>query len=74
MRNPVTDLYKSDYYAWLQDRALRDRRIEDVDWENLAEEIDGLSRSEKARHKEPYGSAHRASPQTSVCARNFSRI
>ena len=49
MANSPSDLYERDYYAWLQDqvRALRERRIEEVDWENLAEEIDGLSRSEK---------------------------
>jgi hypothetical protein len=49
MRNPLSDLYERDYYAWLQDqvRALREHRIEDVDWENVAEEIEGLSKSEK---------------------------
>jgi hypothetical protein len=49
MRNSSSDLYERDYYAWLQEqaRALRERRIEDVDWENVAEEIDGLSRSER---------------------------
>jgi len=49
MRNSSSDLYERDYYAWLQDqvRALRERRIEDVDWENVAEEIEGLSNSER---------------------------
>ncbi len=48
LRNSSSDLYERDYYAWLQDqvRALRERRIEDVDWENVAEEIEGLSKSE----------------------------
>jgi hypothetical protein len=48
IKNSVPDLYQRDYYAWLQEqaRALRERRIEDVDWENVAEEIDGLSNSE----------------------------
>src|SRR5437899_4344236 len=47
--NSPPDLYERDYYAWLQDqvRALRERRIEDVDWENVAEEIEGLSNSER---------------------------
>lgn len=47
--NSPSDLYERDYCAWLQAqvRAMRERRIEDVDWENVAEEIDGLSRSEK---------------------------
>lgn len=42
-------LYGRDYYAWVraQVEALRRRRIEDVDWENVAEEIEDLGRSEK---------------------------
>jgi len=49
IKNPSSDLYERDYYAWLQDqvRALRDHSIEDVDWENVAEEIEGLSKTEK---------------------------
>ena len=49
IRNSPSDLYERDYYAWLLDqvRALRERRIEDLDWENVAEEIEGLSRSER---------------------------
>jgi len=49
IKNPSSDLYERDYYEWLQDqaRALRDHRIEDVDWENVAEEIEGLSNSER---------------------------
>jgi hypothetical protein len=48
-RNSLSDLYERDYYAWLQDQvqALREHRIEDVDWENVAEEIEGLSKSER---------------------------
>lgn len=44
-----TELYERDYYAWILDqvRALRERRIEDVDWENVAEEIEDLGKSEK---------------------------
>ena len=40
-------LYDMDYYAWVQDqvRALREHRTEEVDWENLAEEIDDLGKS-----------------------------
>lgn len=47
--NSPSDLYEHDYYAWLQNqvRALREHRIEDLDWENVAEEIEGLSKSEK---------------------------
>jgi hypothetical protein len=49
IRNSSSNLYDLDYYAWLQEqvRALRERRIEDLDWENVAEEIEGLSHSEK---------------------------
>jgi hypothetical protein len=49
MRNPSSDLYERDYYAWLQDqvRALRERRIEQVDWDNVAEEIEDLGKSER---------------------------
>jgi hypothetical protein len=48
-KNASSDLYERDYYAWLQDqvRALRERRIEEVDWDNVAEEIEGLSKSER---------------------------
>ena len=40
-------LYEDDYYAWVQDqvRALRERRIEEIDWENVAEEVDDLGKS-----------------------------
>jgi hypothetical protein len=49
IRNPSSDLYERDYYAWLQDqvRALREHRSEDVDWENVAEEIEDLGKSER---------------------------
>ena len=42
-------LYDHDYYAWVQAqvRALRERRTEEVDWDNVAEEIDDLCKSEK---------------------------
>jgi len=46
---PHSELYERDYYTWAQEqaRALRERRIEEIDWINLAEEIEGLARSEK---------------------------
>jgi hypothetical protein len=49
LTNSLSDLYERDYYAWLQNqvRALRERRVEDLDWENVAEEIEGLSNSER---------------------------
>lgn len=46
---PGSELYDRDYYAWVQDQvdALRRRRIEDVDWENVAEEIEDLGKSQR---------------------------
>jgi len=44
-----SQLYDHDYYAWIRDqvRALRERRIEEVDWENVAEEIEDLGKSDR---------------------------
>lgn len=46
---PPSDFYERDYYAWIlqQASALRERRIEDIDWANVAEEIEDLAKSEK---------------------------
>ena len=46
---PGSELYDRDYYAWVQDQvdALRQHRIEDVDWENVAEEIEDLGKSQR---------------------------
>jgi len=46
---PPADLYERDYYAWIleQVRALHERRVGDIDWENVAEEIEDLGKSEK---------------------------
>jgi len=43
------ELYERDYYAWILDqvRALRERRTGEIDWENVAEEIEDLGKSEK---------------------------
>src|SRR5487761_515981 len=43
------ELYERDYYAWILDqvRALRERRTGDLDWENVAEEIEDLGKSEQ---------------------------
>lgn len=42
------DLYERDYYTWAleQGRALRAHKIDALDWENLAEEVESLARSE----------------------------
>jgi hypothetical protein len=44
-----SELYDRDYYASVKDQvdALRQRRIEDVDWENVAEEIEDLGKSQR---------------------------
>jgi uncharacterized protein DUF29 len=46
---PGSELYERDYYAWIQNqvRALRERRIEDIEWANVAEEIEDLGKGEK---------------------------
>jgi hypothetical protein len=46
---PSSDLYERDYYTWAQEQAqaLRDHRLEEIDWLNLAEEVEDLSRSER---------------------------
>jgi hypothetical protein len=44
--HPRENLYERDYYTWAleQARALREKRIEELDWENLAEEVGDLAR------------------------------
>ncbi|ELR97903.1 DUF29 domain-containing protein [Gloeocapsa sp. PCC 73106] len=44
-------MYDTDYYLWTQQQAeaLRQRQLEEIDWKNLIEEIEGLGKSEKRR-------------------------
>jgi hypothetical protein len=44
-----TPLYEQDYHRWTEEqgRALREQRPAGVDWENVAEEIESLGRSDK---------------------------
>lgn len=44
-----TAAYEADFHAWSKDQAarLRELRPNSIDWENLAEEIETLGRSEK---------------------------
>jgi hypothetical protein len=46
---PSSELYDRENSAWIQQqvKALRQRRIEDVDWANAAEEIEDLGKSER---------------------------
>jgi len=41
--------YESDFYAWTADQArtLRHIKPDSIDWENLAEEVESLGRSDK---------------------------
>lgn len=41
--------YQADFYAWTQQQAklLRNKEIEQIDWCNVAEEIEDMGRSEK---------------------------
>ncbi len=49
----MASLYQSDFYAWTQDQATRLKKAAaervniDLDWENLAEEIDCMGGSER---------------------------
>jgi hypothetical protein len=47
--NSASELYDSDYYAWIQGQvtALREHRVEEIDWANVAEEIEDLGKSQK---------------------------
>jgi hypothetical protein len=42
-------LYESDFNLWLEEQAfaLKERRVAALDWDNLAEEIEGLARSDR---------------------------
>ncbi|MBV9389548.1 MAG: DUF29 domain-containing protein [Chroococcidiopsidaceae cyanobacterium CP_BM_ER_R8_30] len=42
-------LYNTDFVLWAEKtaQALRERRLEELDWENLIEEIESLSRAER---------------------------
>jgi hypothetical protein len=43
------ELYESDFALWLEEQAkvLKERRSAALDWDNLAEEIEGLVRSDR---------------------------
>jgi hypothetical protein len=49
LEKPQDSLYERDFYAWLEDQAakLRARSHNDIDWENLAEEVESVGRSQK---------------------------
>lgn len=47
-------LYEEDFYAWIQNQAakLRARAHAEIDWENIAEEIESLGRRERLEIRE----------------------
>lgn len=49
LEQPADTLYERDFFAWTQEQAekLRARAHNEVDWENVAEEIASLGRSDK---------------------------
>jgi glycosyltransferase involved in cell wall biosynthesis len=45
----MNDLYEADIAAWAEQQAdaLRRRAANEIDWENVAEEIESLARSDR---------------------------
>jgi len=45
----ANELYQTDFYAWTQEQArlLRERRWDDLDLDNLADEVESVGRSDK---------------------------
>ena len=46
-RNAPAPAYKKDFAAWLKDQARRAPRGEGLDLENVAEELEGMARSDR---------------------------
>lgn len=49
MSAATTKLYETDFYGWTQRQAdtLRNRNMDELDFDNLIEEIESMGRSEK---------------------------
>lgn len=47
--NNLTSLYERDYYGWIERNvhAIREGRVQEVDWANVAEELEDIGKSEK---------------------------
>jgi hypothetical protein len=45
-----SSLYERDYYGWIQRNvhAIREGRVQEVDWANIAEELEAMGRSEES--------------------------
>ena len=48
-RNAPAPAYEKDLVAWLEDQARRARRDEGLDLENVAEELEGMARSDRRK-------------------------
>ncbi|MGA1623138.1 MAG: DUF29 domain-containing protein [Synechocystis sp.] len=53
LRNPQKTLYDIDYNLWVLEtvQKLQSRDLDDLDWENLIEEVEDLSRRDKKKLK-----------------------
>ncbi len=53
IQTPITTLYEQDFALWVQDTVskLKARNLEDLDWENLIEEVEGLTRKDRRELK-----------------------
>ena len=49
MSRKIKSEYETDFYEWLMHNAklLREKKIDELDFENLAEEVESVGRSEK---------------------------
>ena len=45
----LTSLYERDYYGWIERNvhAIREGRVHEVDWANVAEELEDMGKSER---------------------------
>jgi hypothetical protein len=45
----LSSLYERDYYEWIERNvhAIREGRVQEVDWSNVAEELEDMGKSEK---------------------------
>ncbi|MDD2748695.1 MAG: DUF29 domain-containing protein [Acidithiobacillus sp.] len=49
LEQPITNLYDADFLAWIEDQAqaLRTRKANSLDWDNILEELESMGKSEK---------------------------
>ena len=50
IKEPTASLYESDFAGWAQQQAdaLRERRFDEIDYDNLTEEIESMGRQQRA--------------------------